>query len=112
MELNAIKLRVQVGDGGKARVLRMGQAHEIRRHLVRRIPMAHPDRNLRVQPAEDSVSMIDFDFGMAILPMLGFFHAAAEVLGHELHPIADPEDREPQAPNPGVRPRGVGRIDA
>src|SRR5579872_5214643 len=44
--------------------------------------------------------------------MGGLLYFAAKVLGHQLHPVANPEDRNARIPNFWIGARGIGLIDA
>src|ERR1035437_2503005 len=56
--------------------------------------------------------MIDLDFGVTVLAMIGFLHAAAEMLGHELHAVANAQDGKTQIPDSGIRTRRVRGVNA
>ena len=102
MELHAVELGVEVGDGGKA--AHCGCAPDAQNPSAFRPPRRRGSSRpavLASRPPKDPVGMIDFDLGVAVFAVLGFLHSSAEMLGHQLHAVADAEDRNAQLPDAG-----------
>ena len=55
--------------------------------------------------------MIDLNFRGAVLPMFRFFDFAAKMLRHELHAVADAQDRHAQMQHAVVSGWCVGVVD-
>ena len=63
-------------------------------NLLDPVTMAHPHRDLAGrQTLEKRTTCIDQELGMAILALGRLGHPTAELMGHQLHTIADAENR-------------------
>src|SRR4029453_2453277 len=60
----------------------------------------------RAHPPEQAARLADRDLGPAVLAAAGAFDAAAELVRHHLHAIADPQHRHAETEQCGV---GAGR---
>ncbi len=84
-----------VAHDGDGRVLRVGQGVETRRHLGDDVAVAHPDRHRRGQPLEDGGAALSLvDHGRAVLAALARGDAAPQLVGQQLHAVADAEHRQ------------------
>ena len=75
------------------------------------IAVAHPDRLLTIEAREEAVVIGDRDAGRPVFPAAGGQHVATQLAGHQLGPVADPQDRNPAAPHAAVGQRGIGVVD-
>ena len=73
--------------------------------------MAHPADLLRGQAAEELAVRLDLHLGPAELGAVGALDPAAEVLRHQLHPVADAEHRDAQVEDAGIGLRRALRVD-
>jgi hypothetical protein len=108
VELDAVELPFGRLEGGDRR--RVGAAGH-GRPLGRRgngVAVAHPRRLLLGEARGERP--LEAHARLAELPGAGL-DAAAEVLRHQLHPVADAEHRHPELVQAGVDVRGVLRID-
>jgi hypothetical protein len=60
------------------------------------IAVAHPDLFCGIEALKERVCLKDLQGAGAILPLLAAEHLAAQIMGHQLHPIADAQDRDLQ----------------
>ena len=112
MKLNAVKFGSRLAMAAKRELLECARRTNSVGISSAASPWLIQTGCLLREPAKRPFGMIDLNLGVAVFPVLGFLHPAAEMLGHELHPVADPEDRQSQLPDPGIRARRVGGIDA
>ena len=112
MELDAVEPAVRVrGRGVRGRVGSGGGAEAVRQPGDR-IAVAHPNRLLRLETGKEAVGLRDRDDGRPEFPAFERHHLAAQSLGHEVHAVADAQERDTTGPDGRV---GVGRalfIDA
>ena len=84
-----------VAHDGDGRVVGVGQGVEAGRHLGDAVAVAHPDRHRRWQALEDGgVAVGLVDHGGAVLAALAGGDAAPQLVGEQLHAVADAEDRQ------------------
>jgi len=82
------------------------------RQLADVIAVAHPHRELVAETLEQAVRLPHCEQGRAVLPGAARVDLAAEVVGDQLHPVADAEDRNAGAKGLGVDLRRRGVVDA
>jgi hypothetical protein len=76
------------------------------------IAVAHPDIFGGIEALKERICLKDLQGAGAILPLLAAGYLAAQIMGHQLHPIADPQDRDLQLIDASIDPGGIGSIDA
>ncbi len=99
MKLQPVEPRLRIFDRGVGRILGGGgraKALRQRRHLV---PVAVPDIELFADPGEKMGAICHVQHARAVLAPGAEFHLPAEMLCHELHPVADAEHRDAQGEN-------------
>jgi len=64
------------------------------------VPVTHPDDLARREPCKERIVDIADELGEPIFPIVRWLHAAAQAVRHQLHPVADPEDRHPRIKDP------------
>ena len=69
--------------------------------------MAHPADQLFVESGEQVRIVGDIERGLAVLALIGGNHIAAQLACHQLHPVADTKDRNPQLKDARVYLRGA-----
>ena len=67
------------------------------------VAVAHPHGLLPLDALEQPVSGGDGHRRGAVLAALGRQHVATQLVGHQLCPVADPQDGQPAAPDRGMR---------
>jgi hypothetical protein len=65
--------------------------------------VTHPDGLLALDPFEQAVVLRDRHVGGAVFTARGRQDVAAELLGHQVGPVTDAEDRDPAGPDLRVR---------
>lgn len=105
MKLHPVETTPWIGNGGTGGVVGRGQGVKARRQFGNRIPVAHPHDAVFRQVGEQVGGIQNVQSGTAIFPLLGCFHLAPQLLHHELHAVAHPQNRDPQVPNLGVTHR-------
>jgi len=103
MELDRIDLPCFIGDGRIGGVLAGANDLEALRQTLRAIPVAHPDNALIGNTVEKPRLSLDFEFGLAVLMVIGRHDLSAKMLRDQLHPVADTQNRQAQIPDPFVR---------
>jgi hypothetical protein len=71
--------------------------------------VAHPDGLGPIEAGEEAVTVADRDVGRPVLTVARRQDVAAQLVGHELGPVADPEDGDVAAPDGRIRLRR-GRV--
>src|SRR3989304_3831582 len=73
----------------------MRDRSEPRRHPFNSITMGHPHdgRIVFTDVLEEIALVVDGEIGPPVLPVLGFYHLPAGEMGHQLHAVADAENR-------------------
>src|ERR1700674_597266 len=92
---------VAVRERGHRRVATRGERVKSRRQLADVIAMAHPDRELRVQALEKGVGLPDSQQRGPVLAGVPRIDFATQVMGDQLHAVADTEDGD-------TGPKGLG----
>ncbi len=82
---------VVVAHDGDGRVVGVGEGAEAGRHLDDVVAVAHPDGDGGRQVGEQRRQLRLVDDGVAVLVLLAGGHAAAELVGEQLHAVADAE---------------------
>ena len=103
---------VVVAHDGDGRVVGVGEGAEAGRHLRDAVAVAHPDGDRRRQVGEQLRLLRLVDDGVAVLAPLARRNAPAELVGQELHPVADAEHRQPLLEDVGRRQRRALAVDA
>src|SRR4029077_16858983 len=80
-----------VGERRDRRVAAGRKELESRRHLADVVPVAHPDRQLALKPTEEEVRLAHRKQRGTVLARMAGIDLAAEVMGDELHAVADAE---------------------
>ena len=85
---------------------------EAGRHLCDGIAMAHPYRCLFGDALEECGAAVSVEIGVTVFMFFRFRNFAAQGLGHELHAVADAEDRHACFEYVRIDLRRIFRIDA
>src|SRR5690606_22094193 len=93
MELHRIELAIRMAHGGYRRTRRAGVDPEALRQLDDLVAVAHPDRLLPVELAEQAAALVELDLRLAVLALAGTFDLAGQLMRHHLHAVADPQNR-------------------
>ena len=101
-----------VREGGHRRVAARGQGVESGRQLADMVAVTHPDGELGIQAVEKSVRLPHREQRGAVLARMTRIDFAAEVVGDQLHAVADAEHRNPRAEGLGVDLRSTGLVHA
>ncbi len=127
MELKAIQPPRRVSHGRHRAILRAGQCLEASRQTVDPVTVTHPDRKRleigdwrpvlsEVEGLEISkqrhFGMHQFDFCWAVLAFGGRIHLTAQVVGQQLHTVADAQHRQSALQYVTGQVRCVGCVDA
>ena len=102
MELDAVELAIVIGDRSVGGIIGMGENLEACGELHHRIPVAHPHGSVVFDVGEQIRGIVDVQCCLTVLPAFGPFHRTAQLLHHQLHSVANPQNRNPQFPNPGI----------
>ena len=111
VELDAIHAAI-VRKGRHRRVAAGGERVEARRQLGDMVAVAHPHRKLAVEAFEQAVRLADREKGGAVLAGRARVDLAAEVMGDQLHSVADAQHRNAGAQRLRVDLRRAGLVDA
>jgi len=84
----------------------MGNRAEARGDLGDHVSVRHPHIDLGRQPVEDAGALIDADGGVPVLATLGRPHRTTQLMGEQLHAVADAEDGQIEVVQSWV---GMGR---
>ena len=109
MELDPVQAPVGVDQAGIRGGIGLGGRAEALRQPRDGVAVAHPDRLLPVQAAEQPVIRGDREGGRAVLPPVGGQDVTTELDGHQLGAVADAQDGQTAAPDRAVRP-GCARV--
>ena len=74
--------------------------------------MAHPDFSRVRNSVEKRIALGDFDMSPAVLPGLGIRDLGTEGIADQLHPITNPQNRNPEFKNTRVTAGGAVFVDA
>ncbi len=118
VELHAVEPARLVGHAGDRTSLAGRHQLEAGRQLDHLVAVAHPDVEqampLAVNPVLDPLEQLRVppcpDLGIAELAHLRTLDLAAELLGHRLHAVADPEHRDAEVPDRPRRTRRRGLV--
>src|SRR5690606_35876785 len=114
MELDAVHLLGGVRDGAKWGVVRQPDGGEARRHARDAVTVAHPDVDALAtrEAVEDARWFLDDDVRQPELALLRALDLAPEQVGHQLHAVADAEDRDAELEDALVDFRRAVLVDA
>ena len=102
MELDAVEAAVRVFDGGGLGVGCPARDAEAGRELLEAVAVAHPDRTARLDPAEKAAAVEDAEGGEPVFSLGRGPDLAAEEMGHQLEPVANAQDGDPEVEDPGL----------
>ena len=105
MELDAEEPPLLVAYRGERAVRGLGADLEPAWDRGNAVAVAHPDYELVGQPLEELVARLDRHLGLAVFAPLARLDLAAELLAHELHAVADAENRNAEIPYAAVDAR-------
>ena len=111
VELDAVGPPVRGGDGGHGVLLRLRHHPPARGRGGHGVLVAHPDLDLPLEAPEEG-ALVAGEEGLAVLGPARPLHPSPELLGEELHAVADPEEGQARGEEPGVGSGGVGVKDA
>ena len=111
VELDAVQPSAGIGQAGERGGVGLGGGLEALGQPRDGIAVAHPHGLVVFDAAEQSVVPRDPDVCRAIFPAVGREDVAAELVGHELRAVADPENRDAPAPDRRVGLRRTVVID-
>src|ERR1700712_1359488 len=93
MKLQRVELPLRVGDRGEGGILRVRDRVEALRERGEFVAVAVPDIDLFAEAREEQTAFVEMQQTGAVLAARAVFHFAAEMAGHQLHAVADSEDR-------------------
>ncbi len=101
-----------VGHRRNRRVLGFRQPAKARGGFEDRVSMAHPDRQFRGQVVKEASPLLDVDVCRAVLTFAGRRDLSAELIGKELHAIADAQHRNAGIERRRIAARGAVLVNA
>ena len=110
VELDAVEPPLRVLEGRDRRRRRRGDDARALRRRRDRVAVAHPADLLRRQVREER-ALVRHELGLAELRDAGPLDPPAELLGHQLHPVADAERRDPELEDARVDLRRALGVD-
>ena len=110
VELDAVELALGVLEGGDRRRARARDDARARGRRRDRVAVRHP-RGLLFGQAGEERAFVHAHLGLAELGDSCSVDAAAQVLGHQLHAVADTERGDPELVDPRVDPGRAFRVD-
>ena len=112
VELDSIRA-VAVAQRRYGRVVGMGQRLESRRGSRDVVAVAHPHRERAWQTVEEgTVGAVQVECGRTVLSGVGPAHAAAELVHHRLHPVANAQQGKAAVVHPAGGKRRALLVDA
>ncbi len=111
VELDPVQVPRRVDQAGERRRVGLGRRPEAVRQARDRVAVAHPDRLVAIEPGEQSVVRGERHGRRTVLALRRRDHVPAELMGHQVGAVADPEDGDPAAPDHRVGPRRVHVVD-
>ena len=103
VELDAVEPALGVLEADHRRVLRGGGPPEAGGEIADAVAVAHPYGLAGGEPLEQAPGLDDRHLGAAVLAMGGALDAAAQLVGHHLHAVADPQHRHAEREQLGRR---------
>src|SRR5439155_9347324 len=94
------------------RVLGFRQAAKPRGRFQDGVAVTHPDRQVRGQIVEEPSAVLDADTGRSVFAFAGRGDLAAQLIGEQLHAIADAQHWDAGIERPRVAARGGRLVDA
>ena len=111
MELDAVPAVLGVLERRDRGRLRRGRDARARRRRRDGVAVAHPHHLLAREVVEQRGGSVELDVRLAVLGDVVRLHGPAELAGHQLHPVADPERRHAELEDRGIRERRSLRVD-
>ena len=105
VELYSIQLARRVGHRGMRSVLGAAYGDKPTRQKRDLIPVAHPDLLDRLHSVKQGRIRGDVDFRGTELTFVARLDLASELVGHQLHPVADAQNRNAEPPDAGIAMR-------
>ncbi len=113
VELDGVEAARRIGHGDDRRVLAPRGGAEAGGELRHLVAVAHPDRLARREAGEEKAGrLLNIDLGAPVLAAVRAAHLAAQDVRHELHAVADAEDRDAEVEELRRRRRRPRREDA
>ena len=106
VKLDAVEPAPLVLDTRIRRIFGNCSCDEARRKFFQFVAVGIPDAQLLREPGEEFTGPLDGELTVAVFARLAVRHVAAEVVPHELHPVADTEHGDAEGKNLRIR---VGR---
>ena len=111
MKLDAVELLFRLLDGREWRVVGVTDGTEATREFCQFVAMGIPDVHGVAQFGKERAFPADLELTATVFTLGGMFDFPAEVMGHELHAVADAENRNAQIENLRVWLRRALRIN-
>jgi hypothetical protein len=111
VELDAVQVSVGCGEARERRRVGLGGRVEALGKPGDRVAVAHPDRLLALQAAEQAVVGGEGHVRWAVFAMRRRLDVAAQLVGHQLQAVADAEHRHLARPQGGIGLRRVRVVD-
>jgi len=106
MKLDPVKRTVCMTHHSKFGIVSPGDLHKSFREAFDFISMAHPNGAVIGQPSQDRVIGVgDPEPGRSELSFISLDDFSSQGVGHELHAVTDPENRNLQRKDPAVATR-------
>jgi len=113
VELDAIEMAVRMAHGRGGRILAVGQPLEAGREFEDAVAMAHPHPHaLLFNIPEELASIVQSDDGRPIFPAIRFFDRPSQQGSHQLHAVADAENRTIQVEDSWIQAWGLRIVHA
>ena len=106
VKLDTVESALLVLDTRIRRIFGNRSCHEAGRKFFQFVAVGIPDAQLLREPGEEFTGLLDGELTVAVFARLAVRHVAAEVVPHELHPVADAEHGDAERENLRIR---VGR---
>ncbi len=110
VELHSVEPPLGILEGGDRRGLRGGDDARSGRRSSHRVAVAHPADLLR-REIDEELALLGLELRLPELRDAGALDLAAQILGHELHPVADAECGDPELEDPRVDLRRAFGVD-
>ena len=104
MELDTVDVPLLASHRSHRAGVGMGQDLEALGRPDHVVAVTHPHIHPAADTFEERVSDVDVDGGGAVLPGAAPFQLSSELLGEELQPVADPQNRYPRFEQGGIHP--------
>ena len=111
VELDPVQAAVRIDEPGERGGVGLGGRMEALGKPGDRVAVAHPDGLVPVEPGGQAVLDGEGDRRRTVLALGRGEHVAAQLVGHEMGAVADPEDRDPAVPDRPIGTWGVDVVD-